>query len=113
MAVLRGPCHPGKYRIRRIYRSAKFVPPTPRPIFLTILRSWRHREAFPRDCTHFLTRYRSRVRCRHLAVTGHCTPRAARRRVYECAAIRYWWLWGMVGVVLDTRSHAFAGCEGI
>jgi hypothetical protein len=33
--------------------------------------------------------------------------------VYGCAAIRYLWLWGMVGIVFRTRATALAGCEDL
>ena len=82
------------------------VPPYPSRIMA-------NREAFLRNCAHFLTWHRSRVHCWHLAATGHCAPCAARRGVYGCAAICHWWLWGMVGVVFHTRSSALAGREGI
>jgi len=77
-----------------------------------LLRSWRFREVFPRDCAHFPTRRRPRVHRWHLAATGYCTPRAARSAqgggIYECSAIHSWRLCGVVGdgAVFHNRSPA-------
>lgn len=113
VAPLRAPCRLREYRIRRIHRRAKCIPPTSCRVFITIFGSRRYREALTRDRSHILTRHRPRLHGWHLVPTIHIIPRPARRRVHRFASIRHRRFWCMVGGIFYTRAPAFAWSEWI